>query len=170
MEEDFDKLSTNSIAFIGLASEYCKAVEAARESEPDAFIGTMSRLLPRLYIVATDIKTIPDADSYLYQSMDKDYYESVRHNMEMLLGPDDTYLEVFEADMKYSDTPISASIAEGLADIYQEMFNFIASVRDVPNLLANEMISACKEDFESFWGMTLCNVLRAIHNIIYSHE
>lgn len=170
MSEDFEKLSTNSIAFIGLASEYCHTIDNVREAEPEQFVDSMLKLLPRIYMSASDIKTIPNADSYLYPSLDNDYYDMVRHNLEMLLGAEDTYLEVFESDMKYSDTPISASISESLADLYQEMYNFISSVRDVPNLLANEMLSACKDDFESFWGQTLCNVLRALHKLKYTGE
>lgn len=112
-------LNSNSIAFIGLCNEFCIAVENARESQRDEFLDTMLHLLPRIYIAATDLRTVPLSfdDTYIERVLEEDYYESVRRSMEGLFGEYDVYLEVFEEDMKYSDTPVAASISEGLADI-----------------------------------------------------
>lgn len=170
MEENSSKLSPNSIAFIGLAHEYCTNIENAREAEREDFIDAMLKLLPRLYISASDIKVDSEPDIYIDEKLDEDYYDSIRRNVEALMGPDDTYLEVFESDMKYSDTPIADSISEGLADIYQDLYNFIASVKDAPQDVINEIIAVCKENFETYWSQKLCNVLRALNNLKYRHE
>lgn len=163
-------LNTNAIAFIALCNEYCQTIETARESERDEFIASILRLLPRLYISATDLTTeIPDDEEpYLESSIDEDYYESVRRSIETLFGADDVYLEVFEEDMKYSDTPISASIAEGLADIFQDLYNFIEMVKEAPDTIVAVALVAVKENFESYWGRTLCNVLRAVNHVRYN--
>ena len=169
--EQSSKLSTNSLAFIGLANEYCNEIENARESDRDDFINSMLRLLPRLYISITDVKIEDDSEDVFVDSyLDEDYYENVRLNMETLLGPDDVYLEVFESDMKYSETPIGASISEGLADIYQDLYNFISCVKDSTEELINSVLNLCKENFETYWGIKLCNILRAIHNLKYNNE
>ena len=88
--------------------------------------------------------------------------------MESLLGEDDNYLEVFQTDMKYSETPLAASISEGLADIYQDLKDFISIYRlgNEPQML--EALYICYENFVSYWGQQLVNVLRALHNIKYS--
>ena len=85
-----------------------------------------------------------------------------------MLGPDDVFLETFEEDMKYSDTPIAASVAESLADIFQPLFNFISVVKDTDGDSIIEAYMQCKEDFVSYWSQTLCNVLRALNHIKYS--
>lgn len=161
------QLNSNAIAFIGLASEYCRAVENAREFEPAELTGTMLKLLPRLYISATDL-TAGDAeiyDAYIDAALEEEYYDSVRRSMEEVFGPDDVYLEVFEEDMKFSDTPVSASISEGLADIFQVLYNFIATVRDSTDETAAVAIVSVKDDFRAYWSTTLCNVLRALNAI-----
>lgn len=165
-------LNTNAIAFIALCNEYCQAIETARETERDEFVTTVLRLLPRLYISATDLATeVPaDEDPYLESFIDEDYYESVRRSIEGIFGADDVYLEVFEEDMKYSDTPISASIAEGLADIFQDLYNFIEMVKDAPDPIIAVALVAVKENFESYWGHILCNVLRAVNHLKYSQS
>lgn len=161
------ELSTNSIAFIGLCNEYCVAVEGARDDERASFVESMLRLLPRIYIAATDLQAglADDEEAYIDQALDEDYYDAARRNIERLLGPDDVYLEVFEEDMKYSDTPVSASIAEGVADIYQVMFNFLSTVRDSTDAVVDEAILAVKSDFRNYWSSTLCNLLRALNHL-----
>lgn len=163
-------IKPNTLAFIGLSNEYCVAVENARESERDDFVASMTRLLPRIYISASDLDADNQADSYIDEALDEDYYDSVRRNIETLLGEDDSYLEVFEEDMKYSDTPIAASIAESLADIFQVLYNFLETVRDAPEDLINDAVTVVAEDFRHYWSRTLCNVLRALNAVRYQHD
>lgn len=160
-------MAPNLLAFIALANEYCQAVENATQMTRDEFVDEMIRLLPRIYITVSDIPdpSIQSEASYIYESVDEEYYETVRRNMERLMGEDDTYLEVFEDDMKYSDTPIAASISESLADIFQVLFNFIENVKGAPEELMMESIDTVKEDFKSYWSQILCNVIRPLNTI-----
>lgn len=165
-------LTPGMLAFIALANEYCHSVENARESTRREFVEEMTRLLPRLYMAATDLNIAfeieEDESAYIDQSLEEDYYDAVRLAMESLLGPDDIYLETFEADMKYSDTPIGASVSEGLADIFQVLYNFTEMVKEAPVTLIPPMLSAVKEDFESYWSQKLCNVLRCLNHLRYT--
>ena len=163
-------INNNALAFMALCNEYCHEVESARETERDAFVAAMLRLLPRIYISATDVKTdfTPVEEPYIAGVLEEDYYEAVRRSIENLLGPDDTYLEVFEEDMKYSDTPIAASVSEGLCDILQVCYNFIETIRDAPEPVVIQALDVIKSDFESYWSRILCNVLRALNHIRYS--
>ena len=86
------------------------------------------------------------------------------------MGEDDVYLEVFLDDMKYSDTPIATSISENLADLYQEFYNLVASLRDLNTEEQRLILSACKDNFVEYWGQTLCNVLRALHSLSVIHH
>lgn len=108
-----------------------------------------------------------DAGTYYGSYVDEDYYENVRRHMEQLLGPDDVFLETFEEDMKYSDTPIAASIAESLADIFQPLYNFVAIVRESDGEELEGAYRECHDNFAAYWGQTLCNVLRALNHLYY---
>ncbi|HRF68336.1 MAG TPA: DUF5063 domain-containing protein [Muribaculum sp.] len=166
---DRKSINNNALAFIALCNEYCQALERAREADRDNFVASMLRLLPRIYISASDLKIDSVLeDAYIDGKLEEDYYDAIRRGVENLLGPDDTYLEVFEEDMKYSDTPIAASISEGLADIFQVFYNFLETVKDVPEELVILGLIAVKEDFEVYWSRILCNVLRALNQLRYS--
>lgn len=165
--------NTRLLGVVKLAADYCTACDNAREMEKQEFIDRMLDLLPRIYWeffdLSAEIVSLDEAD-YFSSYVDEDYYESIRRHMESLLGPDDVFLETFEEDMKYSDTPIAASIAESLADIYQPMFDFISVVRDTDGDRLTEAFLHCKEDFEAYWSQTLCNVMRALNYVKYNNS
>ena len=163
------KLAPNSLAFIALSNEFCSAIENAMEFEKEDFVAKMLKMLPRIYMTVTDIDIEEsNEDYYALPYLDESVYDNLRSQLAALMGEDDVFLETFEEDMKYSDAPVSATISEDLADIYQQLYNFVASVRDVDTEAINSIIITCKEDFASYWGQTLCNVLRALHSVFYN--
>lgn len=160
-------LKPNTLTFIGLCREYCSAIEQADTIPAEEFVANMVRLLPRIYITATDME-IPvvlddeyvGIDSYL----EEDYYESLRVKLENMFGPDDVYLEVFEDEMKYSDTPIRASLSEGLCDLFQTLYNFMETFRN--NVSEQFMAAALQgvyDEFKAQWGQTLVNLMRPLN-------
>lgn len=160
------------LGITALASAYCVTLERAAESERDEFLYAMLHCLPRLYAEFFDLKAnasdVKFGGRYYQSYVDEDYYENIRRHVEMLLGPDDTYLETFEEDMKYSDTPIAASISEGLADIFQPLYNFISVVKDTDGAELEGAYEVCREAFEEYWSQTLCNVLRPLNALIHN--
>lgn len=163
-------LSPNSLAFIALSNEYCAAMEQAPESTASDFCRSMLRLLPRIYISASDLRTDDLDEGYIDPAMDEDMYNAVSSGISALLGEHDTYLEVFEEDMKYSDTPIAASISEGLTDLMQVLYNCVEAVKDAPVEVIHPVLSAVAEDFRNYWSRILCNQLRALNALVYSGQ
>lgn len=153
-----------------MCRKYCSALENAREYEKPDFINEILGLLPRLYLEfsASSENSLNETDYGYYQTyVDEDFYEAIRRNVELLMGEDDVFLETFEEDMKYSDTPIASSISECLADIFQPLYNFISIVKETEGEETEGAYSECRENFESYWSQTLCNVMRALNNLKY---
>ena len=167
-------LSRNTLAFIALANEFCQDIECALDKDKNDFLTTMAKQLPRIYIAASDVAEIERNDEeelyYIESYLTEDEYNGVRDSVYQLLGEDDVYLEVFEEDMKYSDTPIATTISENLCDLYQEFYNFVQTIKDSPAENVNEIVLAEKENFKAYWGQTLVNVMRAIHSVKYAEQ
>lgn len=156
---------------VALANDYCVTVQRAIDFDRDEFVAAMTNYLPRLYWEFADLEAEDaEADDYLMNYIDEDYYESVRRNMESVLAERDTYLETFEEDMKYSDTPIGASISEGLADIFQDLYSFVMRVRESEGNDLTTAYSACRDAFKAYWAQVLCNVMRPLNNIRFDNE
>lgn len=168
METPSPQLTPNTLAFIALCNEYCAATENCSAMTPNEFTGSMLRLLPRIYISASDLPANDFGNGFIEPAMDEDTYNAVCSSISALLGEHDTYLEVFEEDMKYSDTPIAASISEGLSDLTQVFYNFVETVRDAPTPVVEVAVAAIAEDFREYWSRILCNQLRALNALRYS--
>lgn len=171
--ENIDDVKRRLLGITAVAAEYCITLENVREMEKTEFISRMLDTLPRIYWEFLDFTAdnavmdilSPEEESeyYTQQYVDEEYYESIRRNVGMLLGEEDTYLDTFEEDMKYSDTPIAASVSESLADIFQPLYNFISAVKDSDGHNLQEAYTACREEFDAYWSQTLCNVLRPLN-------
>jgi len=161
------RLTPNALSVLALANEYCQAVELAPSTGRMEFTATVVRLLPRIYIAVSDLPAPDDyADSYGADRLDENTYDEVRAAMATLLGEEDSYLEVFESDMQYSDTPIGASLAEGLADIYQPLYNLVAEARDAGAEAVPVLLDDLRRSFSEYWSQTLCNVMRPLNHLL----
>ena len=162
----FDK---NSIEFVTVAAEYCSFVERSRGSERMNFVDKALKILPLLYLKASlipECELIGEGDLEVFVT--EEDYEWVRQSMADIMGPQDDYLEVFLPDMAYSDTPIKKCISEDLADIYQDLKDFIGVFQLGLNVTMNDSLYVCKEHFAEFWGQRLVNTMRALHDVKYN--
>ena len=166
-----DKLSPSCLAFIALTNEYCELVENCADHGCEGFVESMIKLLPRIYITVIDIEQGLDYfDAIITPALEETTYDMVKSSLASLMGEVDVYLEVFKEDMKYSDTPIADSISENLADLYQEFYNLVASLRDLNTEEQRQILGICKENFVEYWGQTLCNVMRALHSLSVTNK
>lgn len=162
------KLTNNALAVIALANEYCQAAEQAADVMPAEFVGKMVKILPRIYIAVNDLPSDSEYESdYAFDAMhlDEAYYNEVRSAIAATLGEDDSYLDTFHEDMKYSDSPIAATVSEGLADIFQVLYNFVEDVREADPEQTMGHLHDLREQFVEYWSDTLCNVMRPLNQI-----
>ena len=151
-----------------LAARYCGVVEQAADYSKREFIIELLAILPRIYLDFSDPELeLGENDEYFSTYVDEDYYESIRRHVEMLMGEHDVFLETFEEDMKYSDTPVAASISESVADIFQALYNFISIVKETDGESLEGAYMECRENFAAYWSQTLCNVMRSLHHLRY---
>lgn len=170
---DTTDINIANAPLIELVRNFCLTIEHGAEAEPDEFTAEMLDLLPRLYLGFSQLDPAligAIGNEYLPNYLTEDYYDSIRRSLERLYGERDTYLETFEADMKYSDTPIAASISEGLADIFQPLYDCVCAIRESEGMQTATALGICAENFQSYWAQTLCNVLRPLNNIRYNPE
>lgn len=163
-----EEIRTRLINLTGLCAEFCGTLEDAREISRTDLVNVLLGYLPRIYFEFHDIdagesSTIDDWGTGLSEHLDEEQYESVRMQLCSVFGEEDSYLETFEKDMKYSDTPIAATISENLADIYQPLYDFVVEVRESEGDHLEDAFRVCKDSFRDYWSQTLCNVLRALN-------
>lgn len=171
MEKNSQVIFERNVAeFAMVATEWCKYMEQTEEGiKRDDFVDTQLKILPLLYLKAS---MLPECemmgDEALENYVTEAAYETLRLNIAHILADKDVYLDVFVADMKYSDQPIANCISEDLADIYQDVKDFIFVFQLGLNETMNDALALCQENFRRYWGQKLVNTLRALHEVKYS--
>jgi len=163
--------SKDAIEFVTVAVQYCAFLENFEEITETELTDKLTKLLPLLYLKASlvpETDTVNDEEQEI--TVTEDIYNFITSKLYNVYVNNDTYLEVFLQDMKYSETPISASISEDLADIYQDTKNFITIFERGITENMNDALYVCMENFKAYWGQKLVNVLRALHSLKYSTE
>ena len=135
----------NVVEFVTVAAEFCKFLEQTETIKRSTFVDTSLKILPLLYLKASMLpKCETIGNEALETFVTEETYEILRMNLADLLAEKDDYLDVFVSDMKYSDQPITRNISEDLADIYQDIRDFIFVFQLAPEAASFFNISASR--------------------------
>ena len=160
-----------AIEFVTVAVQLCLYLEQLEGLDKSEFVEKMLCLLPLLYLKARLLpKATEELDSFPERFVSEQEYEDIRQKVAQCMGADDTYLEVFVEDMRYSDEPITAFISENIADIYQEVKDLACNYQTRDEAVMNDALVNCIEAFEQHWGQKLLNVLRPLHAVACEGE
>lgn len=162
----------NSVEFVTVAAELCNFLEEAGGMPRAQFVDTVMKILPLLYVKALllpeDIGCMSPEEPESYVT--EEVYESIRSALAGVMGDRDDYLDVFVEDMKYSDRPVTCHISEDIADIYQDIKNFVFVFRQGLNMTMNDALAICRDNFAQYWGQKLVNTLRALHEVRFQAD
>ena len=159
----------NVVEFVTVAAEFCKFLEQAETTPRNAFVDTSLKILPLLYLKAEMLPACERmGEDDLETFVTEDAYEVLRMNIAGIMAEKDDYLDVFVSEMKYSDQPIRKFISEELADIYQDIRDFIFVFQLGLNETMHDALAVCQENFKLYWGQKLVNALRALHDAKYN--
>ena len=160
-----------AIEFVTVAVQLCLYLEQVEGLDKSEFVEKMLCLLPLLYLKARLLpKATEELDGFPEQFVSEQEYEDIRQKVAQCMGADDTYLEVFVEDMRYSDEPITAVVSENIADIYQEVKDLACNYQTRDEAVMNDALVKCIEAFEQHWGQKLLNVRRPLHAVACEGE
>jgi hypothetical protein len=172
MDSKQDVLYSRSVVeFVAVANEFCKYAERAREIKGDELLRILQRLLPLMYLKAS---LLPALNPFFEEGNEKFVSEAdwtrVHDILREKFGTADDYLEVFDDKIKDTEGPVTSSISENMADIFQDVKDFLLLYQTGTDEVMNDAIWECRMNFETIWGQKLLNAMRAIHKFIYSGE
>ncbi len=159
------------VEFVAVANEYCSFVEQAEGFEKRDFIDKSRKILSLLYYKATLLPlTEPYYDEGCEKFVTEKDWNSVHLAIVKKLGRHNDYPEVFDPLYRDTEDQVGGSIGEDMADIYQDIKDFLMVYRMGTEELMNDSLWECNQNFERYWGQKLVNSLRAIHSLLYGGE
>lgn len=173
IEEELNSLvySKNVIELITVANEFCSFLERSDSMESYDFLTRLQKILPLLYLKSSMLPAFEyEAEEDLEKYITEVDYNMIQQKVLRHTGANDDYQEIFDSGMQFSESALTESIAEDMADIYQDLKELVLSFRTLNEEVMIQAIFECQLNFAQFWGQKLVNSLRAVHNIIYSEN
>lgn len=172
MRKDQDPVySHNVIEFVAVANEFCKYIEHAAQLKGDELLKILQRILPLMYLKAS---LLPQLEPFFEDGNEKfvteDDWNRINDILKEKFGTANDYLEVFDDKINDIEGPVVSGISENMADIYQDIKDFLLLYQTGTQEVMSDAILECRMNFENFWGQKLVNSMRAIHKFLYSGE
>jgi hypothetical protein len=157
-----------TLDFVTVSVEFCSFLEKMEVTSRTEWAKTVLRILPLLYVKATLLPSVEVfSDEMAEVFVSEQDYMLVANQVAKVLGEEDVYLDVFVEDMKYSDRPVSSFVSEEIADIYQDIRNFVSVYQHGLEETMINALTTITENFRQYWGQKLVNVLRPLHTLVY---
>lgn len=160
--------SRNVVEFATVAKEFCAFLEACEKHRAPSFVAACSKILPLLYYKTTLLpSTAPIYEEGNEQFVTEYDYKTVEAKVKHILGQHNDFLEIHDQRAEQTYGEYTASIAEYLADIYQDLKNFTMRYQLGNTEVMNDALWECTENFKDFWGIRTVNLIRAFHILQY---
>jgi hypothetical protein len=174
MSEDnnFEKVYSQGVTeFVTVVGEYCSFVENTLRFSKYDFLDKSRKILSMIYL---KMSLLPKFEAIFDDENEKfvteENWDFIHESVKKKLGYHDEYREVFDPLTHEQVEQSTASIADNLADLYQDLKNFVSLYNIGTEEIMNDALWECQLNFEEFWGQKLLNALKAIHNVLYSRD
>ena len=143
----------------------------ADEMESADFLSRLQKMLPLLYLKASLLPKFEfEAEDELEKYVTEVDYNLIQQKILAHTEAGDDYQEVFIQGMQFSESALTSSIAENVADIYQDVKDLVMSFRTMNEEVMEQALWESQSNFAQIWGQKLVNCLRAVHNLIYAEN
>lgn len=162
--------SKNVIEMLTVANEFCMFTEKSDSYSKKDVLEYYQRILPLLYLKGSLVPLISMSNPENSERfVTQESWERIFNQIHNTLSNDDNYWFVDPSEDTENEA-IQGSIADNLADIYQDLKDFIMLYQK-SNLSAKECaVHDCAKFFRNHWGKCLVKALQAIHYSIHKNE
>ena len=159
-------------AFFAAAARYCALVEP--ESTPAWTLETMREcrgVLADLYAAALRLPPLSAAVNYgddgdFERIVTEESYRRVRRRLRGFFADEDRFPEAQQEAQKLSERPVSVSVSERMADLYQALADPVWNLRQYGAGILPTLLPTVAYAFEYEWGKSLLTVLKQLHDQI----
>ena len=157
--------SKEVIEFTAVASEYCRLCVENTEVEGVRFLAVQQKLLPLLYYKTLLIKEFdPVLSEPVETFVTEEEWTGIEQAILKMLGEANDYLDVPDSEDTYEESVVAGSIAENMADIFQDLKDFLVAYNIGTMEIMNDALWQCLENFRLSWGRKVVVTIKAIHD------
>jgi len=159
-------LQKGVIEMVTVANEYCLFIEKSDGFENTDLLDFIQKISPLLYLKGSLLPSIEESDETISGCfVNEEQWEGIFKTLRKKFGDNDLYFTTNE-----NQELVEASLSENLADIYQDLKDFILFFNENTFIARRNAISQLKRLFDSRWGSSLLNALLVVHGLLVSRK
>jgi hypothetical protein len=157
------------LEFLAVAQKFCLFIEDIQSYEKSQIFDYLHKALPLLYVRGAVIPEITTEDeSFNEKFLTEEQWQDVFNSIRIKLQKEDEYW-FLENDNPLIE-PLKASMADNLADIYQDLKDFLILYQKPLHEAKVMAVWEIRELFKAHWGFRIVNLLKVLHYQLYSES
>lgn len=157
------------IELLTVANEFCLFTESISGYPKKEALEYFRKILPLLYIKGSLLPDDTPEEVRPERFVTEEQWEVIFNDIRQLLGEEDAFYFVDYNDPKDQDT-WQGSLADHLADIYQDMKDYILAFQKNTHTSRVNAIAECRRLFYSHWGERLVRAHHVIHQRVIQSQ
>ena len=160
--------SRKVMEMITVANEFCIFIEETEKYEKLQMLAYLERVIPLLYLKGSLLPDVEVSDDTANERfVTEEQWEMVFRELKRKFGKEDTFIANENTGEKET---LKYSLAENIADIYQDMKDFLLLYQQNTMAARENAVYYCKLYFESRWGYRSVRSLYAIHHLLHGDQ
>ncbi len=172
MDNLHEKVYSDEILhFVNLCNQFSNLLSPGDIPERADFTNQLLRIIPQMYSALLEIdvgEAIFEEENEKFVSEEE--WSSIYQHVSVIMGSQNEYLDI-PADKDYDQGElITRAISEDLADVYQDIRNFLELYRNGTEEMMNDALWECRMNFETYWGEKILRASLALHRVMVKTE
>ncbi len=172
MKHIHDLIYSNEVLeFVRKCKSLADILEEEATRDRSEFVILMLKILPGIYSGMMNIPpNEPVFDAENEKAVTEEDWSRVYQKVAVIMSSQNEYLDLPEDDEFDRMDVISRELSEDLADIYQDLRNFIEVFKIGTEEVMNDVLWDCRVNFENYWGEKLLRASLNLHKIMIKDE
>jgi hypothetical protein len=159
--------SKKVIEMLTVANDYCLFLENAEDYTDEEILEYARKIFPLIYLKASLLPAVLVTDENAAEHfVTEEQWENLFNMLRIKFGEADIYYFIDHHEKSHTD-PVKGSLAENLADIYQDLKDFVLLYQKPLKVSKENAVHECKNLFEIRTGYTIVNAHHAIHYLLF---
>jgi hypothetical protein len=159
--------SKHVFEMLTVANEFCHFIEGIEGYNKQDIIEFVNKILPMMYLKGTLLPgTLVSDPGENEKFVNEMIWERVFYSIKDKLGDDDKYWVVKNTGINEYE-PQEASLADNLADIYQDMKDFIVLYQKKSDAAKENALADIRNYFQNHWGEKALQATSRMHDLLY---
>ncbi len=165
-QTDDPTVSTPVIEMLTVANEYCLFFEKVANYKQEDILNYFHKMAPLLYLKGALLPELPlSNDAHNERFLTEEEWESVFKELREIFGKLDIY---YIHDHNFDS--VEASLSDNMADIYQDMKDFIMLYQKNIQIARQNAIANLASQFRWHWGTAAIQGLTAVHHLLFKED